>query len=132
MGNGRPSEAIHQTGDLIPLLRMVLIWVGGDRTLRILPRPPASRRDDTGIAKCLCNACYPQGSPGALHSHPHMYVTSPLLLCTLKSADVSDLLLFFFLPKRLLVTLTNRILAGLRGVRSGTVTQLLTGSRSGV
>ena len=85
-----------------------------------------------GIAKCLCNACYPQGSPGTLHSHPHMYVTSPLLLCTLKSTDVLDLLLFFFLPKRLLVTLTNRILAGLRGVRSGTVTQLLTGSRSGV
>lgn len=85
-----------------------------------------------GIAKCLCNVCYPQGSPGTLHSHSHMYVTSPLLLCTLKSIDVSDLLLFFFLPKRLLVTLTNRILAGLRGVRSGTVTQLLTGSRSGV
>lgn len=55
----------------------------------------------------------------------------PLLLYTL-SPLAPDSLLFFFLPNRLLVTLANKLLAGLGGVRSGTVTQLLTGRRSGV
>lgn len=43
-----------------------------------------------------------------------------------------DLPLGFFFPKSVLVTLANRLFAGLGGLSSGAITQLLGGSFSGV
>lgn len=119
MANGCPSEAVHQTGDLIPLLGMVLVWVGGDRSLSILPSPPHTLPTGViqlGTPKCPCNTHSPQGSAGTHTCIPHTYIASSPPHCPLLSKPLTPRLTFIlFSPKEALLNFDKQNSSWVKG-----------------
>lgn len=98
---------------------MVLVWVGGDRSLSILPSPPHTLPTGViqlGTPKCPCNTHSPQGSAGTHTCIPHTYIASSPPHCPLLSKPLTPRLTFIlFSPKEALLNFDKQNSSWVKG-----------------